>query len=138
MQYLCRWTLVCSTLLMSIAPSILLVDDDHDLCEMVCMALKAQQWTVSCVSGGSGVLPFLETSKPDLILMDIYLGDADGRTICKNIKETEGIQQIPILLYSAGIISHTSIQDSLANRFISKPFDLILLIQTIKSLLHKG
>ncbi|RYY70426.1 MAG: response regulator [Chitinophagaceae bacterium] len=117
---------------MNSTPSVLLVDDDIDLLEMVCLALETQQWKVTCINEANDVMPFLERTPPDLILMDVYLRNQDGREICKSIKGSALHHMIPIILYSAGNISVNSIKESSADLFISKPFDLNYLIEKIK------
>lgn len=114
---------------------VLLVDDDKDLLEMVSLALEIKQVNVSAITDVAQLLPTIRSSKPGLILMDIYLGDKDGREICRQIKSDEEFQQIPVILYSAGNIDQQSILDSKANVFIKKPFDLANLYQTIQGLL---
>lgn len=121
---------------MSIANKILLVDDDSDLLEMVCMALEARQLDVSCVSNGQEVVTAVESVKPDIILMDIYLGNADGRILCQQIKSDPNFRDLPIILYSAGNIEPQSIHDSKADLFIKKPFELSYLFHTIQSLVN--
>ena len=122
---------------MSTDTSILLVDDEKDLLEMVCMALETYKWKVTCLEEPEMVLALLKTQPPDLILMDIYLKTMDGRELCKRIKTTEGFEKLPIILYSAGNISPVSIKESLADDFVAKPFDLKRLAQKILALLGK-
>lgn len=118
---------------MSVTNRVLLVDDDKDLLEMVCLALESNKLNVSCVSDAEDVLSRAEKEKPDLVLMDIYLGNGDGRMLCSKIKSTPGMQDLPIILYSAGTIDPMSIQESKADFFIKKPFELSFLCDTIRS-----
>jgi DNA-binding response OmpR family regulator len=111
---------------------VLVVDDDTDLLEMVSVVLKNYDLEVSCLSGGSGLFQSLADNKPDIILMDIYLGDADGRELCRNLKNSKEYQEIPVILYSAGNVTPSSIQESKANDFISKPFDVSHLVKRIR------
>ena len=115
-------------------PAVLVVDDDIDLLEMVAMALTMQDFQVECLSKGQQLFETLSLSKPDLLLMDIYLGDADGRELCRTLKKSEQFRDIPTILYSAGYITASSIRDSLADDFIVKPFDITILGDKIKSL----
>ncbi|MEO5562496.1 MAG: response regulator [Chitinophagaceae bacterium] len=110
---------------------VLIVDDDVDLLEMVSLVLRRHAMTVTCLVNGSGVLESIQTKKPDIILMDIYLGDSDGRDLCRTIKSTKEFQDIPVILYSAGNIPAASIETSGANDFITKPFDISVLVNKI-------
>lgn len=114
---------------------VLVVDDDADLLEMVDMALSKQGFTTSTLNNGKYFFNTVESFRPDIILLDIFLGDADGRKLCHQLKEVATSQSIPVILYSAGHISGSSIEHSHANAFVSKPFDIKQLVEKIKVLL---
>ncbi|RYY50247.1 MAG: response regulator, partial [Chitinophagaceae bacterium] len=71
---------------------------------------------------------------PDVILMDIYLGNADGRIICKELKSDDKFNTIPVILYSAGNITSQSITDAMADSFIVKPFNNTEILDKIQEL----
>jgi DNA-binding response OmpR family regulator len=71
---------------------------------------------------------------PDLILMDIYLDDFDGRELCREMKLLKEFAKIPVILYSAGIIPADTITTSLADEFMLKPFDNAQLLKKINAL----
>ncbi len=118
----------------SLMTKILVLDDDPDLLEMVEVVLVNHQMNVSCINKGSDLFSTIDEINPQIILMDIYLGDTDGRNLCQALKKSEKYKHIPVILYSAGNISNSSIMDSLANEFISKPFDVGNLVRKIKVL----
>ena len=114
-------------------PHILVVDDDADLLELVTLVLKRSNYQVTALQDGGKVVPTVEDISPDIILMDIYLGNTDGRNICKNLKTTDKFQDIPVILYSAGNITSQSIKESLADSFIVKPFNNAEILERIQS-----
>lgn len=114
---------------------LLLVDDDPDLLEMVVVVLTKQGYTVSTITNGRTFFDRVHSFKPDLILLDIFLGDTDGRTLCLQLKQTPAYKDIPIILYSAGYIPRYTIENSMANVFVTKPFDVKQLSEKIKELL---
>jgi len=114
-------------------PKVLVIDDDMDILEMVQTVLSNYNFNVNCANSATKLWESLGTHDPDVILMDIYLGDADGRQLCLKLKTTDRYRHIPVILYSAGNISPTSIQESLADDFIEKPFDIGLLAKKIRS-----
>jgi DNA-binding response OmpR family regulator len=116
-------------------PNVLVVDDDPDLLEMVTVALTINKMTVQCLSKGQLLFDFLAVQRPDIILMDIYLGESDGRTLCYSLKNEEQYRNIPVILYSAGHITASSVHESLADSFITKPFDITQLINKIHSII---
>ena len=114
---------------------ILVIDDDKDLLEMVEMTLSRLGYHITTLAKGSGFLNMVESIRPDIILLDIFLGDADGRTLCYNLKLQPIYENIPVILYSAVYVPHSTIEHSKADEFIIKPFEIKYLVEKIKTLL---
>jgi DNA-binding response OmpR family regulator len=117
---------------------LIIVDDDEDLLEMVSFVLRSQGMEIKSLSTGALLFKSMAIEKPDMLVMDVYLGDMDGRTICKQLKNTKEYSTVPVLLYSAGNISKTSIVDSLADDFLQKPFDVLTLVKRIEENIKKS
>jgi DNA-binding response OmpR family regulator len=115
---------------------VLIVDDDIDLLEMICLMASSNGFNPTCVSSGKAALEALEKEKFSLLLMDIFLGDYDGRQIARELKESINYSHIPILLYSAGQIEPSSIAESKAEGFIQKPFNMHDMIYRIRTLIN--
>jgi DNA-binding response OmpR family regulator len=113
---------------------VLLVDDDLDLLDMVCLMLVSHNMDAECISDGSSVISKLENKRPDVLVMDIFLGNQDGRSLCREVKDREEYSTLPVLLYSAGNVTRESIKASGANDFISKPFEMTDIIGRITTL----
>ena len=115
--------------------SVLIVDDDPDLLEMVCLLLRSHKLNVSCIRDGASFLTAITENKPDVVLMDISLGDADGRKLCHELKSMEAFAHIPVILYSAAEIPSNTVKESKADDFLTKPFDNRQLVKKIKALM---
>lgn len=87
-----------------------------------------------CISSGSEVFGMLTKRNFDLALMDTYFGAQDSRRLAREIKSDSRYNHITILLYSAKTISQDSIEQSLANDFIRKPFEMPVLINRIREM----
>jgi DNA-binding response OmpR family regulator len=116
---------------------LIIVDDDIDLLEMVTLVLTTHGMQIKSLSDGKLLFDTVALERPDMILLDIYLGDTDGRSLCRQLKNTEEFSDIPVLLYSAGNISKASLTDSLADDFVQKPFDLTGLVNRIRHNVRK-
>jgi DNA-binding response OmpR family regulator len=112
---------------------ILVVDDDIDILTLVNMTLTMNGFEVSVLSRWENINNTIKNFEPDLILLDVSLGGADGREICKNLKAEKETQHIPIILFSANIEMEKSIDNCNAQAFISKPYELGYFLNTIKS-----
>jgi DNA-binding response OmpR family regulator len=117
---------------------VLLVDDDLDLLDMVCLMLVSHNMDAECISDGGSVLPILQNKRPDVLVMDIFLGNHDGRSLCRQVKDRDEYSTLPVLLYSAGNVTRESIKASGANDFISKPFDMTDIIRRITELARQS
>ena len=114
---------------------ILVVDDDKDLLEMVEMTLSRLGYHITTLGKGSGFINIVESLRPDIILLDIFLGDSDGRTLCHKMKLQPAYENIPVILYSAGYVPLSTIEHSKADEFMIKPFEIKQLLEKIKKLL---
>ena len=102
---------------------ILVVDDDTDILEFVEPFLSEQGYQVRTSPGGL-IFQHVQRDIPDLILLDIFLHERDGRVICKQLKANALTSHIPIILFSAHAFGENVLHESGADDFISKPFNL--------------
>ncbi len=115
--------------------SVLIVDDDPDILEMVKLVLTTYDLKVECISSAASLVPAITKYEPDVVLMDIYLGEADGRDLCSSLKASDRFRHIPVILYSAGHITTSSVKASHADDYLTKPFDNLQLVKKIRALI---
>jgi two-component system response regulator MtrA len=80
-------------------PSVLVVEDDQDLAEMLGIVLNGAGIEVDLVSRGDEVLDVFKANQPDVVLLDVMLPGLDGVEICKAIREES--PRVPIIFLSA-------------------------------------
>ena len=80
-------------------PSVLVVEDDQDLAEMLGIVLNGAGIEVDLVSRGDEVLEVFKTNQPDVVLLDVMLPGLDGVEVCKAIREES--PRVPIIFLSA-------------------------------------
>lgn len=112
--------------------TVLVVDDDPDILSLVETVLTMHNFNVEGILKWEDIDNKLINLKPDLILLDVSLSGADGRDICKKIKQSKETQHLPVILFSANIRMGDDIENCHAEDFIAKPFELSHLVQTIK------
>ena len=115
-------------------PSLIhVLEDDEDIREIIgCILTDAGYLTQlsACVREFNKLI---KVTLPDLILMDVRLPDGNGKELCHRIKQNTATANIPVILISASANRHMLLEESLADDFISKPFDIYFLIDTITS-----
>ena len=115
---------------------ILFVDDDVDLLAAIKIRLRQKGFEVAVTTSCNEGLEILRTFNPDLILLDVNVGDEDGRLMCRQIKEQAEYEHIPVILVSANVEAQKTYRDYRADNFISKPFDFSGLFDTLSLYLH--
>lgn len=116
-------------------PKVMIVEDDEDILFVVTFILKQNGYNIISISDGEKAIQEALQSKPDLILFDINLGRYDGRQLCLELKTVYNVQ-VPILLFSANVTLASTINMYKADGFIAKPFDMDLLIETVRKELN--
>ncbi|HMC86354.1 MAG TPA: response regulator [Chitinophagaceae bacterium] len=110
---------------------IMVADDDPAILDVMRMMLEFEGYEVLTTLNGGAVLK-METELPDLLLLDIRMSGADGRDICRKLKQSERTSKIPVVLVSAGKDIERSAIEAGANDFIAKPFEMIELLHKIE------
>ena len=104
---------------------VLVVDDNEDILNIIGIVLDMKGYEVKCINDGKVVSDVVSSFSPDLVLLDIWLGDMDGRDVCKTLKNNPKTGHIPIIMISASHnLFSTLAQGCEADDFIAKPFDI--------------
>lgn len=120
-------------------PCILVVDDEHDLVNLLRYNLQKEGYTVLCAYDGSTALDLVWEKRPDLIVLDLMLPDRSGFDICRQLKEVEQTRKIPIIMLTA----RSSEQDRVsgfeagAEDYVLKPFSPKELVLRVKAMLGR-
>jgi DNA-binding response OmpR family regulator len=111
---------------------ILLVDDDAALRSSLAEQLAADYDTAEAETGAAA-LSAAKKDRFDAILLDIGLPDADGREICRGLREAGVSAPIIMLTASTGESDTIAALDSGANDYITKPFRLGVLLARLRA-----
>ncbi len=122
---------------MSTLPSILLVEDDLRLAELVSRYLESNGFSVAIVSQGDEVVARVERDAPDLVILDLGLPGEDGLTICRQLRP--GYTN-PILILTArnSDIDHVLGLELGADDYVIKPVEPRVLLARIGALLRRS
>lgn len=112
---------------------IFVVDNDEDLLEMMGIIFSRNEISNICINDAGRLMEYIQEQRPQVIVMDIYMGSHDGRDICRRLKTSDEYKNIPVILYSAGQIPLESIRESMADDFLSKPFSIKQLVEKVQS-----
>src|SRR5882757_7574849 len=118
-------------------PSILLVEDDVRLAELVRGYLESNGFCVAVESRGDGVAQRALRESPDLIVLDLGLPGQDGLTVCKQLRP-EYANPILILTARDNDIDHVLGLELGADDYVVKPVDPRVLLARINALLRRS
>ncbi len=82
-------------------PTVLVVEDENDILELVAFNLEAAGFKVVKARDGQQGLAQARSLRPDLVVLDLLLPGLDGREVCRQIKRGADTDQIPVLILSA-------------------------------------
>jgi two-component system alkaline phosphatase synthesis response regulator PhoP len=114
--------------------TILVIEDELTIADMICAVLEDEGYRVIQAYNGREGLEYLAQSRPDLILCDLMMPILDGREFYKRMRENPSYRSIPVICASA-IADAIAGQDPPYAALLKKPFDLNLLLATVKRLL---
>jgi DNA-binding response OmpR family regulator len=115
--------------------SILVVDDDQNILLTMQDILTSEGFPVRVAHNGREGLESVEAEEPDLIVLDLWMPQMDGREMAQRLRERG--HSVPILVMSAIQSGNRIAQEMRAQGFIPKPFDIDDLLGEIRRLLNQ-
>ena len=118
--------------------TILVVDDEESLADMLTTALRFAGYEVNSEPTGFDALRTIKAEPPDLIVLDVNLPDIDGFEVCRRLKAKPKTAHIPVVMVTALSDIHDRVKglEAGADDFLTKPVDDIALLARIKSLVR--
>ena len=114
---------------------LLILDDSDDLLYAMKYILENNGYIVKILNHAGNISSEIIEFVPDILILDVNLGDENGREICKKIKMNPETKDLPVILFSSYPKSLDNYRECLANDIIEKPFDLKYLLQKISCVL---
>jgi two-component system, OmpR family, response regulator len=118
--------------------SLLLAEDDADLRDLITRAFREEEFDIEAVGSGFELLRAFAARRPDLLILDVGLPDADGRDVCAALRARG--ETVPIVFLTA--------RDALPERlagfgaggddYVTKPFAFDELSERVRALLRRS
>jgi DNA-binding response OmpR family regulator len=117
-------------------PTILIVDDDPAIRQMLDLIFEQEGFTVFTASNGRKALhlPMLRAGQIDVVITDVMMPEMDGLAFTENLKAQQ--PHLPVLILSA-CIEYLDVGSVSATQVMSKPFDVKALLHAVRCLLDK-
>jgi len=120
-------------------PKIYVVDDEKDIREILKVNLQKNGFDVATFASAEEVLKQVTIAKPDLFILDIMMSGMDGLDLCKQIRASSNLKDIPILFLSAKSQELDKVLglELGADDYITKPFSIHELVARVKAILRR-
>jgi len=121
-------------------PTILVVDDEKHILELVRFNLEREGYQVLTATDGAHCLELARTQSPDLIVLDVMLPEIDGFEVCRELRKDTLTKNIPIIMLSAKAEELDRILglEIGADDYVTKPFSPRELVARIKARLRNA
>lgn len=118
---------------------IYILEDDDNIRKLINYSLKSQGFEVQDFSLPSAFWTALQTTNPDLLLLDIMLPEEDGISILKKLRSNPKTSTIPVIMLTAKDSEYDVVTglDSGADDYVTKPFGMMALVSRIKAVLRR-
>lgn len=117
--------------------SVLVVDDEPVLAEMVSMALRYEGWNIATASDGASAITSARAERPDVVVLDVMLPDMSGLEVLHRLRKEN--PRLPVLLLTA----KDAVEDRIAgltaggDDYVTKPFSIEEVVLRLRALLRR-
>jgi len=121
------------------APVIAALDDEADILELLKVSLHKAGYRFEGFQEAEDLFRYLEKESPSLILLDLMLPDTDGLEVCRQIRRSERLAAIPVIMLTArGDEADKVVGLELgADDYVTKPFSVKELVARIHAVLRR-
>ncbi len=120
-------------------PSIVVVEDEQDIQDLLKFHLSHEGYTVTTATSGEEAVKVVARKPPDLVLLDLMLPGLDGLDVCRMLKRDPKTAGIPIVMVTAkgeesDVVTGLELG---ADDYIAKPFSLKVLTARVRAALRR-
>ncbi|MEO7522772.1 MAG: response regulator [Ferruginibacter sp.] len=112
--------------------NILIYDDDEEILLLCKAILTKHDFVTETLSICENVLGDIQTFKPDVILMDLWIPLMGGEKAIEIIKNNDATKNIPVLIFSANADIKDIFKKVNAEGYVAKPFTISKFVETVK------
>jgi len=124
---------------------ILVVDDKNELLHLMRRVLEDEQYQVSILQEGRDAFIRVKTQLPDLLILDLRLGDISGQEVLKQLKDDCVTADIPVIVYTAAVLEAEEVNQLISDdperyqgvHIVQKPFELESLLALVQQAVNE-
>jgi len=121
-------------------PRIVLIEDEEDIAALIKLQAEIAGYKLHVEVDGLNGFRAVEREKPDLVILDIMLPGQSGLDVCRKIKSSDDLKDIPIIMISAkseelDVVLGLELG---ADDYVTKPFSAKILFSRVRAVLRRG
>jgi two-component system OmpR family response regulator len=119
--------------------SLLVVDDEPNIRELLSASLRFAGFRVASAATGAEAVAQVARARPDLVVLDVMLPDADGFSLVRRLRDDSERDKIPVIFLTAkdGVDDKINGLTAGGDDYVTKPFSLEELIARIRAILRR-
>ncbi len=120
--------------------SLLVVEDEQDLLEVLRFSLSREGFTVRTAENGEDAIRLVRQQKPDLIVLDLMLPTIDGLSVCRALRSNDQTRDVPVVMLTAKGEEADIVKglEAGADDYVTKPFSPKVLLARINAVLRRS
>jgi len=120
--------------------TILVVEDERDIRDLVRFHLEQEGYAVREADTGEAALGVVSAERPALVLLDLMLPGVDGLEVCRRLRSGEGTRSIPVIMLTAkaGEVDRVLGLEIGADDYLTKPFSPRELVARVRAVLRRA
>jgi two-component system alkaline phosphatase synthesis response regulator PhoP len=120
--------------------TILVVDDEQDIVDLISYNLSKEGYEVATASNGTDAVELAQRMRPDLVILDIMMPGLDGFEVCRTLRQNPSMQSTAIVFLTAkaGEIDQILGLELGADDYIQKPISPRVLLARVKTIFRRG
>ncbi len=125
---------------------ILVVDDRNELLHLMRRVLEDEEYQVSILQDGKDAVSKVKGTLPDLLILDLKLGDMSGQDVLRDLKSDTTTTYLPVIVYTAAVLEAEEVSSLITSQpllyqnvhLLRKPFELNALLDKVEQLLDNS
>lgn len=119
----------------AVAPTVLVVEDDPVIIDLLTLTLEMEGWTVVAASDAPTALDLVREHRPDVVLSDVMMPGTSGLDLAADISGDPATRSVPVVLLSARALPAEVAEGMAAGArdYVTKPFDPDHLVQRLQA-----
>ena len=112
-------------------PKVMIVDDDRTMVSLLKILLEMDGYEVVNVTHGRDFLPNVREEMPDIVLLDVFLTNIDGKELVAEVRKSEDLSDLKVIMTSGMDLSDQCVKAG-ADAFLLKPYTPEQLMQVLQ------